>query len=87
MFGPKRDEVTGEWRKLHIEELNDLHCTKYIWVFKSKRMIWAGHIASMGERRGAYRILVGRPDGKVRLGRTRCRWEDNIKTDLQDVGW
>ena len=71
IFGPKRDEVTGEWRKLHYEELNDLYCSpNKVWVIKSK-MRWAGHVLRMGERRGVYRVLVGKPDGKRPLGRPR----------------
>ena len=82
IFGPKRDEVTGAWRKLHNEELNDLYCSpNIVWVIKSRRMGWAGHVACMGERRGIYRVLVGTPEGKRPLGRTRHRWEDN-KMDL-----
>src|SRR5215470_4129506 len=88
IFGPKRDEVTGEWRRLHNEEFNDLYSSpNIIRVIKSRRMRWAGHVARMGEGRGAYRILVGRPEGRQPLGRPRCRWEDNIKMDLQEVGW
>jgi hypothetical protein len=88
IFGPKRDEVTGEWRKLHNEELNDL-CSSpnIIRVIKSRIMRWAGHVARMGEGRGVYRILVGRPEGRIPLGRPRRRWEDNIKMYLQEVGW
>ena len=87
IFGHKRDEVTGEWRKLHTEELNDLYCSpNIIWVIKSRRMRWAGHIARLGERRDVYRVLVGKPEGRRRLGRPRCRWEDNIGMDLQEVG-
>ena len=79
IFGPKRDEVTGEWRKLHNEELNDLFSsTSIIRVTKSRLMRSAGHVARMGERRGVYRVLVGKPDGKRPLGRPRCRREDNI---------
>jgi hypothetical protein len=87
IFGPKRDQMTGQWRTLHNEELNDL-CSSpnIIRVIKSRRMRWAGHVARMGEKRGAYRILVGRPEGRRPLGRPRCRWEDNIKMDFQDVG-
>ena len=82
ILGPKRDEVTGEWRKLHNEELNDLYCSPNIFrVIKSRRMRWAGHVARMGERRGAYRVLVGKPEGKRSLGKPRHRWEDN-KMDL-----
>ena len=86
-FGPKRDEVTGEWRKLHNEVLNDLYSSpNIVRVIKSRRMKWAGHVARMGERRGLYRVLVGKPEGKRSLGRPRRRWEDNIKMDLQLVG-
>jgi hypothetical protein len=88
IFGPKRDEVTGEWRRLHNEELNDLYSsTNIARLIKSRRMRWAGHVARMGEGRGAYRILVGRPGGRRPLGRPRLRWEDNIKMDIQNVGW
>jgi hypothetical protein len=88
IFGPKRDEVTGEWRRLHNEELNDLYSSlNSIRVIKSRRMRWAGHVARMGEGRGAYRILVGTPEGRRPLGRPRRRWEDNIKMNLQEVGW
>jgi hypothetical protein len=83
VFGPKRDEVTGEWRKLHNEELNDLYSLpNIVWVVKLRRMRWAGHVAHMGEDRGVYRVLVGKPEGKRPLGRPRHRWEDNIKMDL-----
>jgi hypothetical protein len=74
IFGPKRDEVTGEWRRLHNEELNNLYSSpNIVRVIKSRRMRWAGHVARMGEGRGAYRILVGRPEGRRPLGRTRHR--------------
>jgi hypothetical protein len=77
IFGPKRDEVTMEWRRLRNE---DLHSSpNIIRVIKSRRMRWAGHVACMGDERGAYRILVGRPEGRRPLGRSRRRWEDNIK--------
>ena len=86
MFGAEMDEVTGEWRKLHNEELNDLYCSpNVVRVVKLRRMRWAGHVACMGERRGVYRVLVGKPEGKRPLGRPRCRWEDNIKMDLQEL--
>ena len=88
IFGPKRDEVIGEWRKLRNEELNDLHCSpNIIRVIKSRRMRWAGHMALMGEGRGMYRVLVEKPEGKRPLGRPRRRWEGNIKMDLQEVRW
>jgi hypothetical protein len=88
IFGPKRDEETGEWRRLHNEELNDLYSSpNIIPVMKLRRMRWTGHIASMGEKRGAYRILVGRAEGRRPLERPRHRWEGNIKLDLQEVGW
>jgi len=87
IFWPKRDEVTGEWRKLHNEELNDLYCsTNIVRVIKSRRMGWAGHVARMGERRGVYRVLVGKPEGKRPLGRPRRKWDNKIKMDLQVVG-
>jgi hypothetical protein len=88
IFGPKRDEVTGEWRRLHNEEFNDLYSSpNIIRVIKSRRMRWVGHVACMGAGRGAYRILVGRPEGRRPLGRPRHRWEDDTKMDLQKVGW
>jgi len=87
VFGPKRAEVTGEWRKLHNEELNDLYSLPIIvGVVKSRRMRWAEHVARMGEDRGVHRLLVGKPEGRRPLGRPRRRWEDNIKMDLQEVG-
>ena len=87
IFGPKRDEVTEDWRKLHNDELNCLYTTRNIVrETKSIRMRWAGHVVRMGERSGVYRFLVGKPEGKSPLGRPRCRWEDNIKMDLQEVG-
>jgi len=87
VFGSKRDEVTGEWRKLYNEELRDLYSLPNILrVVKSRRMRWAGHVARMGEGRGVHRVLVGKPDGKRPLGRPRRRWEENIKMDLREVG-
>ena len=83
IFGPRRDEVTGDWMRLHNEELNDLHSSLLI---KSRRMRWVGHVARMGEERGVYRVLVGKPEGKRPLGRPRRRWVDNIRMDLQEVG-
>jgi len=86
-LGPKKDEVTREWRKQHNEELNDMYCSpNIVWVIKSRRMRWAGHVAGVGERTGIYRVLVGKPEGKRPLGRLRHRWEGNIKMDLQEVG-
>jgi len=71
-FESRKDEVTGEWRKLHNEELNGLHCSPNIlWMIKSKRMRWAGHVARLGERRYAYKVLVGKTKGKRQLGRSR----------------
>jgi hypothetical protein len=87
VFVPKRDEVTGEWRKLHKEELNDLYSLpNIVWVVKSRRMRWAGHVARMVEDRRVHGVLVGKPEGKRSLGRPRRRWEDNIKLDFQEVG-
>jgi hypothetical protein len=89
IFGPKRDEVTGGWRKLHNEELHNLYSSpSIVKVIKSRRMRWAGHAARMGERRNVYsRILVGKLDGKRPLGRPSRRLVDNIKMDLKEVGW
>jgi len=79
--------VTEEWRKVHNEELNDLYSSpNIVRVIKSRRMRWAGHVARMGERKGVYRVLVWKPEGKRPLGRPRHRWEDNIKMDLEKVG-
>jgi hypothetical protein len=84
IFGPKRDEVIGDWRKLHNEELHNLYCSpSIIRIIKSRRMRWAGHVARMGEKQNACRILVAKPDGKRPLGRPRRRWEDNIKWILE----
>jgi hypothetical protein len=86
IFGPRR-EVDGSWRKLHNDELHNLYPSpNIIRVIKARRLRWAGHVARMGEGRGAYRILVGRPEGKRPLGRPRHRWEDNIKMDLREIG-
>jgi len=83
IFGPRRDEVMGEWRRLHNEEQNDLYSSpNIVRVIKSRRMRWAGHVARMGEERGVYRVLVGKPEGR----RPRRRWADNIRMDLQEVG-
>jgi hypothetical protein len=82
----RRDKVTRRWRKLHNEELCDLYSLpSIIRMIKSRRMRWAGHLARMGEERNAYRLLVGKPEGKRPLGRPRCRWVDNIK-DLGEMG-
>jgi hypothetical protein len=75
IFGPKRDEVTGKWRKLHNEELNDLYCSpNIVRVIKSRRMRWVEHVACMGERRGVYRVLMGKSEGQRLLKRPSCRW-------------
>jgi hypothetical protein len=88
IFGPKRDEVTGGWRKLHNEELHGLFSSSsIIRVIKARRMRWVGHVTCMGKVRVAYNILVGRPEGRRPLGRPRRRWEDNIKMDLVEVGF
>jgi hypothetical protein len=87
VFGPRRDEVTREWRKLHNEELNELYSLpNIVRVVKSRRMRWAGHVPRIGEERGVHRVLVGKPEGKRPLGKPRRRWEDNIKMDVQEVG-
>jgi hypothetical protein len=87
IFGPKRDEVTGEWGKLHIEELHNLYSSPdIIRQVKSRRMRWAGHVARMEEERKVYRVLVGKPEGKRPLGRSRRRWEDGIRMDLRETG-
>jgi hypothetical protein len=86
VFGPKWEE-DGSWRKLHNDELHDLYSSQNIVrVIKSRRMRWAGHVARMGEGRGVYRVLVGRPEGKRPLGRPRRMWEDNIKRDFREIG-
>jgi len=85
---PKRDELTGEWRKLHNEKLNDLYSShNLVQLIQPRRMRWAGHVARMEERRGVYRVLVGKPERQRPLGRSRCRWEDNITMDFQEVGF
>jgi hypothetical protein len=86
IFGPKRDGVTGGWRKLHNEELHNLYSSPSITrIIKSRRMRWAGHVARMGEERNVYRLLVGKPEGRIPLGRPRRRWIDNIKMDLLEI--
>jgi hypothetical protein len=88
IFGPKRDEVRGEWRKSHSEELNNLNSSPYIIrLIKSRGTSWAGHVARMGEEIKVYKILVGKSDGKKPLGRPRRRWEDGIRIDLVGIGW
>jgi hypothetical protein len=87
LFGPKKDEVTGEWRKLHNELLDDLYPShNIVWMIKSRRMKWVMHVVRMGERRGVCRFLEGKPKGKRQLGRPRRKWDLNIKMDLQKVG-
>jgi hypothetical protein len=87
IFGPKRDEVKGEWNKLHSEELHNLYSSPdIIRQIKSRRMRWAGHVAGMGEERKLYNVLVGKPEGKRPLGRPRRRWEDGIRMDLREIG-
>ena len=86
IFGPRRDEVTGKWRKLHDEELNDTYSSPIIFrVIKSRRMRWAGHVARMRKKTGVYGVLVGKSEGKRPLGRPKRGWEDNINVDLQEV--
>jgi hypothetical protein len=87
IFEGKRDEVTGGWRILHNEELLDLYCSPSIIGIVKSRMRWAGHVARMGEKRPAYRLRVGKPEGKRPLGRPRHIWMDNIKMDLTEIGW
>jgi hypothetical protein len=88
IFGPKRDEVTGEWRKWHNGELHNTYSSPDITThIKSRKMRWAGHVARMGEGRHVYRVLVGKPEGKRPLERPRRRWEDGIKMDLMEIGW
>jgi len=82
----RRDEVTGEWRRLHNDELNDLYSSpNIVWVIKSRRMRWAGHVARMGEEKGVYRVLMGKPEGRRPVGRPRRRWVNNIRMALQEV--
>jgi hypothetical protein len=88
LFRPKRDEVTGERRELHSEELHILYSSpNTIRLLKSRRIRWAGHVARTGEERKLYRVLVGKPEGKRPLGRPRLRWEDGIRMDLREIGW
>jgi hypothetical protein len=87
IFGPKRDEVTGEWRKLHSEELHILYSSPNIRQIKSRRMRWAGHVTRMEEEKNVYRVLMGKPEGKRPLERPKRRWEDGIRLDLREIGW
>jgi hypothetical protein len=87
IFGPKRDEMTGEWRKLHNEELHNLYSSPdIIRQIKSRRMRCAGHVARMEEKRKVYKVLVGKSEGKRPLGRSRRRWEDRVRMDLREIG-
>ena len=87
IFGPKRVEVTGEWRRLHNKKPYALYSSPNIRLIKSRRLRWAGHVGRTGESRGAYRVLVGKPEGRRQLERLRHRWEDTVKMDLREVGW
>jgi hypothetical protein len=88
IFGPKGEEVTGKWEKLHSGELHILYSSPdIIRQIKSRRMGWAGHVARMGERRNVYRVLVGKPEGKRPLERPRRRWDNGTKMDLREIGW
>jgi hypothetical protein len=88
IFVPRRDEVMGEWRKLHNGELHILCSSQdIIRQIKSRRMRWAGHVAGMGEGRNVYKVLVGKPEGRIPLGRPRRRWEDGVRMDLREIGW
>jgi hypothetical protein len=87
IFRPKRDKATGNWRRLHNKELYTLYSLpNVIWVIKSRRLRWAGHVAPMAKRKGAHTVLMGKPEGRRPLERPKHRWEYNIKTDLQEVG-
>jgi hypothetical protein len=88
LFGPKREEVAGGWRRLHNEELRNLYNSSYIIRFIiSRRMRWAWYVVRMGEMRNAYNIVVAKPEGKTPLGRPRCRWKDNSRMDLRETSW
>jgi hypothetical protein len=87
IFGLKREVIVG-WRKVNNEEPHNLYSSpSIIRIIKSRRMKWAGHVARMWARRNAYRTLVGKPEGRRPLGRTNCRWVDNIKMNLRETGW
>ena len=87
IFGPRRHEVTGEWRRLHNVELNEFYSSpNIVRMIKSRRMRCAGHVVHMGEEWGLYRVLVGKPEGRRPLGRPGRRWADNIRMDLQEMG-
>jgi hypothetical protein len=88
IFGYKRDEVTGEWRRLYNGKLSALYSSlNIVWVIKSLRLKLAGHVARIGERRNAYRVLVGKPEEMRSLGRSRHSWEDNFKMDFREIVW
>jgi hypothetical protein len=88
IFGPKRDEVMGEWRKMHNEGLGNLHSSQnIIRQVKSRRMRWARHVARLGEETKVYKVLVGKSEGKRPLGRPRRRWENGIRMDIREIGW
>jgi hypothetical protein len=88
IFRSKTEEVVRGWRRLHNEELHNLHASPIIIrVIKASMMRWARYVAHMGEMRNAYNILAGKPEGKIPLGRPMCRWEDKIRMDLRDIGW
>jgi hypothetical protein len=87
-MSPERDDVTGEWRKLHSKELHNFYSLpKIIRQIKSRKMRWAVHVARMGEERKVYKVLVGNPEGKRPLGRPMRRWEDGIRMDIREIGW
>jgi hypothetical protein len=86
LFGPKKDELVGEWRKLHNEELHNFHSSPSIIRMTKSRMRWAGHVVQRGEKRNTYWLLVGKPEGKRPLGRPRHRWMDNMKMDFGEIG-
>jgi hypothetical protein len=88
IFWPKRNDVTGEWRKLHNEELHNLYSSpNIIRQMKSRRMRWAGHVVRVGRERNVYKVLVREPEGKRPLGRRRHRWENGMRINLWEIGW